>query len=336
MSDIFSLNTVQITPELGMALKNFRIEHETTATSIIEEFSKSSSYITKLEKGDIKKIDGKFLIKLCNYITKADNGLTTFLSKLSRDYRDYSTETKIIINNIDDLLVDHNVPSKLIFDITTYMENHNISTEQLANKINANEDILNCPDFENAPVNEWIISRSNNDEYHPIIKLDIPISYIENLLAGKITTIHFVIGQAILYSLYRLGNEEDADILANSKLQINKIIHYVRPNYIALNDNNMDSLFGGLPAETSEALHDITLALKLVTNVTKKSDYGPKRIRQINDNLKADLGFTFAFMSLNLEKLAPKSKTVKEEFFKELKILIDKYSKADVGLDIYD
>lgn len=54
MSDIFSLNTVQITPELGMALKNFRIEHETTATSIIEEFSKSSSYITKLEKGILK------------------------------------------------------------------------------------------------------------------------------------------------------------------------------------------------------------------------------------------------------------------------------------------
>ena len=53
MSDFFSLKTVQITPELGMALKSFRIENEVTATSIVEEFSKSSSYITKLEKGEI-------------------------------------------------------------------------------------------------------------------------------------------------------------------------------------------------------------------------------------------------------------------------------------------
>lgn len=336
MSDIFSLKTVQITPELGMALKNFRIENEVTATSIVEEFSKSSSYITKLEKGDIKKIDGEFLIKLCNYITKTDTGLTMFLSKLSRDYREYSSETKIIIINIDDLLIDHAVSSQLISDVNSYMESHDISIEQLVNKINANEDIQNIIDFETAPKNEWIISDNGSDEGNYIIKLDIPLSYIENFLAGKITTIHFVIGRAILYSLYRLGNEDDADTLANSKLQINNIIHYVRPNYIAFNDDNIDNLFGGLPVETSEALHFITSTLKLIANVTKENDYGPKHIQQIKANLESDLGFTFAFMSLNIEKLAPKSKTLKEEFLKELKTLIGKYSQANAGLDIYD
>ena len=336
MSDFFSLKTVQITPELGMALKNFRIENEVTATSIVEEFSKSSSYITKLEKGEIKKIDGELLLKLCNYITKTDNGLSMFLSKLSRDFREYSSETKITIINIDDLLIDHTVSPQLISDINNYLESHNISIEQLVNKINANEDIQNNIDFETAPKNEWIVSGNSSDEGNYIIKLDIPCSYIENLLAGKITTIHFVIGKAILYSLYRLGNEDDAATLANSKLQINNIIHYVRPNYIAFNDENMDNLFGGLPVEASEALQFITSTLKLVTNLTKENGYGPKRIQQIKANLESDLGFTFAFMSLNIEELAPKSKAVKEEFLKELKTLIEKYSQADVGLDIYD
>ena len=31
MSDIFSIKTVPITPELGMALKNYRIENKITA-----------------------------------------------------------------------------------------------------------------------------------------------------------------------------------------------------------------------------------------------------------------------------------------------------------------
>lgn len=61
MSDIFSLNTVQITPELGMALKNFRIEHETTATSIIEEFPNPLVTLLNWKKGILKKLMESFL-----------------------------------------------------------------------------------------------------------------------------------------------------------------------------------------------------------------------------------------------------------------------------------
>ena len=323
MSDIFTLKIVSMTSELGMALKNFRIEHEVTASSITEEFSKSSSYITKLEKGDIKKIDGHFLIKLCNF-------------KVSQNYRSYSPETKVIINNIDDLLIDHNIPTKLIYDIDTYMKNHNINIDQLVDKINANEDIVENPDFGAALNNQWTLSSSDNDKYDSFIKLNIPLSYIEDLLSRKISTIHFVIGQAILYALYRLGNEDAPDILANNQLQINDITHYVRPNYVAFINDNIDTLFGGLSPEISEALQSITLALKLVTNVTKNEDYGPKRLKQINTNLENDLGFAFAFMSSNLDTLASKSKEQKSKFLKELKKLIDSYSQDNIGIDLYD
>lgn len=334
MSDIFTLKTIPLTAEIGMALKNFRIEHEITASSITDEFSKSSSYITKLEKGDIKKVDSIFFIKLCNYITSTEDGLTDFLRKVSHNYKEYSSETKIIINNIDDLLINHQIPSTLITHINTYMQNHNISAIQLVNKINANEDILDNPSFSNAPYNQWYLS--NNDECDSIIKLDIPLLYIEDFLNNRITTIHFVIGQAILYALYRLGNEDEPDILANNQLQINKISHYVRPNYIAFNDSNLDTLFGGLPLETAETLRSITFSLKLVANVTRDQDYGPKRINQIKTNLDNDLGFAFAFMSQNLEGLAPKSQEQKSKFLKDLKELINKYSQTNIGLDLYD
>ena len=70
MSDMFTLKSVSITSDIGMALKNFRIEHDVTAKSITSVFKKSSSYISKLEKGDIRKIDGHLLIEICNFITK--------------------------------------------------------------------------------------------------------------------------------------------------------------------------------------------------------------------------------------------------------------------------
>ena len=106
MSDIFTIETIAITPDIGMALKNFRIENKVTAKSITQHFHKAASYISKLEKGDIKKISGDFMIQLCNYITNSDKGLFKFLSKLSQNYPDFTDESKIIIMNIDDLLYD--------------------------------------------------------------------------------------------------------------------------------------------------------------------------------------------------------------------------------------
>lgn len=336
MSDIFSLKTIPITPELGMAFKNFRIEHEITAKAIITEFSKTSTYITKLEKGEIKKIEGKFFVELCNFITKTDSGLKTFLSKVGRSYSEYSHETKLIIQNIDDLLVEHPISLGFIADVNTYMQNHDISLEQLVAKINANEDILAHPAFNISPANEWFNTNIDGDISFSIIRLDIPTTYVENFLNSNLNSIHYVIAEAILYALYRLGNEEDAHTLANSKLRINNITHCVGSNAIKISDDNMDSLFGGLHPETSETLHDIASSLKLVINLTKEDGYGSTRIQQINSNLHGDLGFSFAYMSLDLENIISKSKEQKREFLKELKMLIEKYSQTETGLDIYD
>lgn len=335
MTNIFTLQTIPITNELGMALKNFRIEHEVTATSIVNEFSKASTYITKLEKGEIKKIDANFLIAMCNYITKSDSGLKIFLSKIGRNYSEYSDETKLILKNIDELLIEHNISSAFIDELNLYINEHNINIQQLADKINANED-LNDIEFSisNAPINEWFYSDATNDRIS--IKLDVPVTYLKDILEKKICTIYYVIAEAILYALYRLGNENDAHTFANSKLRINNIIRCIGPNIIEVNDDNMDSLFGGLQPETSEALHDIASYLKLVVNLTKKDGYGLKHIQQINSNLETDLGFSFAYMSINLESLSSKSKETKQEFLKELRVLIDKYSQDETGLDIYE
>ena len=70
MSDIFSLKTVNMTPELGMALKNFRIENKKKKKSITEEFGKASSYISKLENlkqkynSELDQVKGKKVVSL--------------------------------------------------------------------------------------------------------------------------------------------------------------------------------------------------------------------------------------------------------------------------------
>ena len=336
MSDIFSIKTVPITPELGMALKNYRIENKITAKSITDKFGKASSYISKLEKGDIKKIDSSFLIELCNFISGSDKGLTEFLEKLVTNYLDYTTETRIIIMNIDDLILEHPLPSIFIEEMQTYMKKHQITIVQLANKINANDTIKDNPGYASAPYNEWYTSE--NDIDNTIIKLSIPTSYIEDLLSNNINMIHSVIAEAILYSMYRLvmNDENAARELAHSKLTIYNILRVRGGNVITVNDSNIESLFGGLEPDVADALKNVTSGLKLITTLTKKNGYGSNRIKQIDLNMREDLGFYFAYMSLDLEKLESKNKDKKQEFLNELKLLIEKFSQDESGLDLYD
>lgn len=329
MSDIFTLQTVPLTPDIGMALKNFRIENKVTAKSITEKFDKASSYISKLEKGDIKKIDGNFLIELCNFITGSDDGLSIFLKKLAQNYKDFSDESKIIIMNIDDLLYEHNVSSKLIEEINGYVSRHNISISKIAKTINSNSDIADRDYYNSLPLNIWY---SPNSIDNVTIKISVPLSYVENLLSGKIVTIHRVIAEVILCALYKCGNEKNPRGVANNVLNLYRIIP--QRSTIGLSPQNADNIYNGLEPDTSFALKSVITDLRLLTATTDK--YGSKRIKQLYYNLSQDLGFCFAYMTLNLVDIGKKDKEKKKKFLNELKSLIDKYSKEDSGIDLYE
>lgn len=330
MSDIFTLQTVPLTPDIGMALKNFRIENKVTAKSITEKFDRASSYISKLEKGDIKKIDGDFLIQLCNFITGSDNGLSLFLRKLAQNYKDFTDESKIIIMNIDDLLYEHNVSPKLIEEINGYISRHNISTSELVETINNNEDIASKDCYNSLPLNTWYSPNDNIDD--TVIKMSVPISYIEDLLSEKITTIHRVIAEVILYALYKCGKEKNPRGVANNVLNLYRIIP--QRSTVVISQKNTENIYNGLEPDTSVALKSVITDLHLITAATE--EYGSKRIKQLYYNLSQDLGFCFAYMTLNLVDVGKKDKEKKKEFLNELKALIDKYSKEDTGIDLYE
>lgn len=330
MSDMFTLKTVPFTSELGMALKNFRIENKVYAKNITEKFDKASSYVSKLENGDIKKIESDFLIQLCNFIASSENGLSDFLNKLSQNFNKFTNETKFIVMNIDDLLLEHAVPTNLISEINEYLSSHNLTVKQLAEMVNSNEDIINKDDFENLPENIWY--DKNYDIDNASIKLAIPSIYIEDLLNQKIETIHRVIIEAILYSLYRLGKEENPLRLVFNKLELYHLVPTRR--VIKITPDEIDNIYSELEPDTAHALNKVSKDLKIITALTK--NYGAKRIKQIANNMDTDLGFCFAYMSFDIVELEKKDKEKKKEFLNELKALVDKYSQEDTEIDLYD
>lgn len=339
MSDMFTLKTVPLNSEIGMALKNFRIQHNVTAKSIITEFKKSSSYMTKLENGDIKKIDSKFLIKLCNFITQSDTGLEFFLEVLSVRYLDMSGESQVIANNIDRLLIEHTIPQELIEEIISYMKEHNISISQLADKINDNTEIKELDGYSDMPINVFFLHNATviNDI---CIKLSVPEEYLEDLLFyNKHITVHSVIMEAILYSLYRIGSSDNnmkSRFDAIERLNFYNITSIISPQVNEQIDisgikDHLMKIFNANAYENYEKVCDV---LKDIVLSTK--NYGTNRIKQMAENMSSDPSFSFAFMSTDLTSLKGQSKGTKQAFLNDLNRLIDSYSSADINITTFD
>lgn len=342
MSDMFTLKTVPLNSEIGMALKNFRIQHNVTAKSIITEFKKSSSYMTKLENGDIKKIDSKFLIKLCNFITQSDTGLEFFLEVLSVRYLDMSGESQVIANNIDRLLIEHTIPQELIEEIISYMKEHNISISQLADKINDNTEIKELDGYSDMPINVFFLHNATviNDI---CIKLSVPEEYLEDLLFyNKHITVHSVIMEAILYSLYRIGSSDNNNNNMKSRFDaIERLNFYNITSIISPQVNEQidisgikDHLMKIFNANAYENYEKVCDVLKDIVLSTK--NYGTNRIKQMAENMSSDPSFSFAFMSTDLTPLKGQSKGTKQAFLNDLNRLIDSYSSADINITTFD
>ena len=341
MSDMFTLKTVPLNSEIGMALKNFRIQHNVTAKSIITEFKKSSSYMTKLENGDIKKIDSKFLIKLCNFITQSDTGLEFFLEVLSVRYLDMSGESQVIANNIDRLLIEHTIPQELIEEIISYMKEHNISISQLADKINDNTEIKELDGYSDMPINVFFLHNATviNDI---CIKLFVPEEYLEDLLFyNKHITVHSVIMEAILYSLYRIGSSDNNNNMKSRFDAIERLNFYNITSIISPQVNEQidisgikDHLMKIFNANAYENYEKVCDVLKDIVLSTK--NYGTNRIKQMAENMSSDPSFSFAFMSTDLTPLKGQSKGTKQAFLNDLNRLIDSYSSADINITTFD
>lgn len=338
MKDIILPSEIQMTPELGLALKNFRIENKVPAKDIVNKYKRASSYLTKLEKGDIKKVEADFFVELCDYITNEKNtiGVMKFVSKTSDKYIEYSPLTQNIIMNIDDLFCLHQVDNELIEHIKNYLNENNISLNDFLNKINSNEDISKLDDYDNFPENQWLLL--DNDINKSVIKLNLTNEFISKLLSGDIKRISRVIAEGILYNLYKFEETPDkAVLLTQESLNNFGIVRSRNSKFISINSNNvqdLDKFFGGLEPQIANSLQNITIGLRVITTVTK--EYGAKKIGIIENNIKEDLGFYFAYMSNDLTDIIKKTKQTKTEFLNELKQLIAKYSEPDKkSLDLY-
>lgn len=333
MMDQYTLENVQITEEFGRALKTLRTANKVSGKAIADAIGKSQAYISKLERGGIKSINSEAFISYCNNSTKSDKGVQQFIKTVSDENKNLPLIAEVSLTNIDDLLVFHKVPQELIKDISDYMAESNLSAIDVAKRVNENASISDLPYYNSLPENLWYCAGDSYDDI--VIRMHLSSEYVEKFLSGKIEHIHRVIAEAILYAMYSFSyGSQEARETANSKLVASRILRFRGQNVILANSQNVERIFGNLSPETADALTDIITGLKVISGL--RHDTTGNGIRKIRSNFTNDPGFYYAIMSTDYSDLRDKSKDLKQEFLNEMRQLIQKYSKKEDNIELYE
>ena len=329
---------IQLTPQLCDLIKSFRIRNEKTAKDICIAIGKTPSYLSKIESGSTKKIDVSVFIEFCNAVSNSSVGVKRFIQFAFQDETDYTDDTFLALTNIDDVIYEFVPPKDLITYIKTKMTSNNISIIDLVNELNSNKDLsdIEISNYNSLPNNIFVFVDEEKNRF--AIKLNYNTDTIKKILENSEKTNHVTL-EAILYSLYKLcGIQSDkAHIKAINTLENRFKVSSIRKiKTISISSKEDEEKYlGKLEPNVENNYRSVIQGIRLAL-LLSQSKGGSERIQTMDKNLQQNLGFSFSFMSTDLEKIMPLSKDLKRDFLKDLNKLIEEYSsKTDENIDFF-
>lgn len=332
------MESIQLTPELCDLIKSFRIRNEKTAKDICMTIGKTPSYLSKIESGSTKKIDVSVFIEFCNAVCNSSTGVKKFIQFAFQDETNFTKETFLALSNIDDVIYKFTPPEELLKYIKDKMISNNISVTDLVNELNLNRDLFNIEAsiYNSLPDNTY--SFTDGEKNHSAIKLRYSATTINNILENSEKTNHVTL-EAILYTLYKLcGIQPDnARIKAIETLESRfQITSTRKTKTISIHSKEDEEKYLGKLEPNVENNYQAVIQGIRFALLLSQSKGGSERIEIMHKNLKQDLGFSFSFMSSDLEKILPLSRELKKDFLRDLNKLIEEYSsKTDENVDFF-
>lgn len=326
---------LNLTKEIALYLKSIRLSSNISAKTMAEHMSKSPAYITKMEKGEIQSLDmDSLVLYLSICYNNDDNSINEAIDYIYQTYNvsihsseeeKQSRQSYINFDKVHRLIP---LTSELKEAILLKIEASGFNLNQIVDKINQNDDVPDLKNRSDIKPNTWYFE---NGQY--AILLNLNYDEIHNILYSPNTSCNYITIQSILYTIGRLNGLE--------KMQAMNEAHQVMLNYKFYDIHERHKYLG---QDEFAAEHDIENRKKIQTLlnfITAISDQNVttanSQIDKIINNLAMDIGFSFAFMSIDLCKLKNITRNQKKNFLLEVIKLIDKYTQSlDSNIDMFE
>lgn len=345
-----------VTPELAEIIKSTRLRNRVPAKSVAKHIEKSPSYISKLEKGEIKTIQESELTAIFRYIFGNEKDFQDFLTttldeilnSIGLKYSDAEISEQLWFYNYDTVLRLIPIPEEMADDLRNRINNQFFSIDDLCTKINANTDI--SPEVTNTdlyPFNEWQGYVENHQVKFHFIKMKVDLSEIQDILTKKRDSANYVTLLAIVYYLLKAeknitttGDHPDIMREANNYLKENKFYTIAEKNKIskqAQSEAEFNNLFSSFDKDNIELINEILKIIQVMSDLDLVRTN--KYLESFLKNLKWDHSFIMSLLNISFYDMEDYSFSVKKQLLSDINDIVTKYktlSASEKAFEVYD
>ncbi len=337
---------IELTETLRTTIRTLRKEKKKRGDELSKELGKGASYISQIENGKIKEIDFDLLDNILRRITDLrGDDYSKYISNIIDNSISHMTKEELQheewMHQFDFEIREYPIQDSVINYIKEHLAILNYTPQEFVEIINQNRGLKNFPDIESLKPNKIRINiiDQGNGSYHvqSTIKFDLPITFIEDILSKKRTTISYINMEGILYNLF-LSESCPEELIydkcktflkAHGFLTIKERNQHIRESIKQKSSNNEHFTFYDVQPTDYDKQYvmikkDIDNGFDFLRD--KNLAYAIKKLEQLSLNMHDDLGFTTAIMSSPLSKI-PIDK--KKDFWSKYKNLLKSYIDDD-------
>ncbi|MBQ6621910.1 MAG: transcriptional regulator [Mogibacterium sp.] len=328
-----------VTPELATLIRTIRTQRGISSKELAEGIGRSPSYVTKLEKGDVRTIRKEELTSVLSYITEGEDFFEDKMPQILRTFSSIASPEEMIrqgwLIQYDSYERPITVPEELCADLAERMETLGISAERLAEIINANEDV---PDNvrEQLPVNEVVMMDYPKGQLFRL-KASVQPEQIDALVTQKDRVTNYGTLYSILFILIKLERFGEIGFMDPPKA---KEVLMETGRYLAYHNVYSLTKYGQVLA-SGEFQSQQMVVLNTFESVNSNTVSGILEIfRMMGEadrmgameatdtflaNLEWDPAFMMKLMSLRFDRLGQMSYTNKKKLLQEITALVERY-----------
>lgn len=342
-----------VTPELANMLKALRLQKNIQAKDLAEKIDRSSAYITKLEKGDVKSIDNDLLDSILSFLTGGDTEGDELVEKIYAIRKQYPSEEEIEEQlwfvNFDTILRRLPIPEKLISCLNDRISTNTIERSILLRRINNNEALTEDEkNDESIEFNRWFSPKKNNSAQS--IKILLEEKDLNDILDRKVTFASYIFVFSIAFYILKIerfgeqvviGDEENSNLMRETTALLNQYKFYSLAEKSkkianAETQEQINEIWNSFDTENQEILSDILSGFKFASELDIQTTN--IRLKDFSSNMHWDIWFMLKLISCRYSDLDELSATMKKEFLNEVEALILKYKelpKAQKSVETY-
>lgn len=329
-----------VTPELAILLKTIRTKNGISAKDLAENVGKSSSYISKLESGDVKNIQKELLTSILTYITEGTDFFgeclpeaVTILNTFIEPERMTSQAWLLQYDVVDRPI---HVPPEMVDDLSNRMDAAGFTIHEIVNYANENVD----SEMDSRFPENTVLSMPYEEGNRLLVRMNFQVEEIEELFSKKRVTTNYMTLNSLAFTIFRATEFG----MTETKLPPDQAVEVLRSTSALMELYNVHSLTGfshmlssnefierqkpmAWPYENIEnsALNE---AVRIFNEAMDHDALNTKKaLDSFLDALNWDPAFMMKLMSLPFSELEGLSFQNKKQLLEELFIVVDKYNR---------